>query len=26
MIFILTVILLFEKIGGFSAQLHGGSK
>ncbi|CAN7750215.1 ABC transporter permease [Rhizobium sp. LjRoot258] len=26
MIFILAVILLFEKIGGFSAQLHGGSK
>jgi putative spermidine/putrescine transport system permease protein len=26
MIFILIVILAFEKIGGFSAQLHGGSK
>ncbi|WDZ81658.1 ABC transporter permease (plasmid) [Ensifer adhaerens] len=26
MAFILTVIFLFEKIGGFSAQLHGGSK
>ncbi|MBD9489975.1 ABC transporter permease [Ensifer sp. ENS11] len=26
MIFILAVIFLFEKIGGFSAQLHGGSK
>ena len=26
MLFILTVIFLFEKIGGFSAQLHGGSK
>ncbi len=26
MIFILFVILAFEKFGGFSAQLHGGSK
>ncbi|MFC0805155.1 ABC transporter permease [Ensifer sp. P24N7] len=26
MIFILAIIFLFEKIGGFSAQLHGGSK
>lgn len=26
MIFILLVILAFEKFGGFSAQLHGGSK
>ncbi len=26
MIFILIVILSFEKLGGFSAQLHGGSK
>lgn len=26
MVFILAVILVFEKIGGFSAQLHGGSK
>jgi putative spermidine/putrescine transport system permease protein len=26
MAFILTVIFLFEKIGGFSAQIHGGSK
>lgn len=26
MIFILTVIFLFERVGGFSAQLHGGSK
>jgi putative spermidine/putrescine transport system permease protein len=26
MIFILIVILTFEKLGGFSAQLHGGSK
>ncbi|MBB3444373.1 MULTISPECIES: ABC transporter permease [unclassified Rhizobium] len=26
MVFILVVILAFEKLGGFSAQLHGGSK
>lgn len=26
MIFILAAIFIFEKIGGFSAQLHGGSK
>ncbi|MBB3464487.1 ABC transporter permease [Rhizobium sp. BK377] len=26
MIFVLMVILAFEKLGGFSAQLHGGSK
>lgn len=26
MAFILAVIFLFEKIGGFSAQIHGGSK
>jgi putative spermidine/putrescine transport system permease protein len=26
MVFILGVILAFEKLGGFSAQLHGGSK
>jgi len=26
MVFILMVIFLFERIGGFSAQLHGGSK
>ncbi|MBP1852809.1 putative spermidine/putrescine transport system permease protein [Rhizobium halophytocola] len=26
MMFILAVIFLFERIGGFSAQLHGGSK
>lgn len=26
MVFILAAIFLFEKIGGFSAQLHGGSK
>lgn len=26
MIFILAVIFIFEKVGGFSAQLHGGSK
>ncbi|NRP21829.1 Sulfate transport system permease protein CysW [Ensifer adhaerens] len=26
MAFILVVIFLFEKIGGFSAQIHGGSK
>jgi putative spermidine/putrescine transport system permease protein len=26
LIFILLVIFLFEKLGGFSAQLHGGSK
>ncbi|MGO7237604.1 ABC transporter permease, partial [Rhizobium brockwellii] len=26
MIFILAVIFLFEKIGGFSVKLHGGSK
>lgn len=26
MVFILIVILAFEKLGGFSAQLHGGSK
>lgn len=26
MFFILAIIFLFEKIGGFSAQLHGGSK
>ncbi|MGM4914864.1 ABC transporter permease [Rhizobium sp. 768_B6_N1_8] len=26
MVFILAVILIFEKVGGFSAQLHGGSK
>jgi putative spermidine/putrescine transport system permease protein len=26
MAFILIVIFSFEKLGGFSAQLHGGSK
>lgn len=26
LVFILVVIFLFEKLGGFSAQLHGGSK
>lgn len=26
LLFLLAVIFLFERIGGFSAQLHGGSK
>jgi putative spermidine/putrescine transport system permease protein len=26
LIFILATIFLFEKLGGFSAQIHGGSK
>ena len=26
LLFVLAVIFVFEKIGGFSAQIHGGSK